>query len=397
MHRFHALLIPSLSAVLCLSLSAGAGTPPPIDLRVVTYNVQNGLGAPGSDQQIAAGSFMTWLDQDGAGPNTGLRPDVVFLQECDQSSFSQLTAFRDAYLPGYSISTAAGDGFNFNATLVRPDITVVTSSSLNVGGPRGVVKTRMRVPGALQDVLVYNAHFKSGGDSSSQNQRRGNANVSGQNVLFEVQFGNPPSNVIFAGDLNSNNNQDGTISGLFNDLSQNPPVPTGMLNLPVESLVNAANPNITSFVTFPSSGSRLDYVCLDAVLADFYDADNNGSFSQTELNSMGFVYFSQDDAGQRSNGNATATSAVSDHRPVVFDVKLPRDPMIPFFAPSDIDQDGALDIEDLHLWESRFAQTAPPQPSPAADVDGNRNVDLADRAVIRTSLRSTELADILAP
>lgn len=377
--------VPSLTHVY-------AGDPPPVPLRVVTYNVKEGIGSPGSPNANAIGKFLTVLDEDGAGPNMGLRPDIVCLQECAQATPSDVTNFRNTFLPGYQFVSASGDGFNFNATLIRPDITIVSTTSLNVGGPRGVVKTKVRVPGALRDLIIYNAHFKSGSSSADRQQRTTNATNSGNNVSFELQFGGGV-NVIFAGDLNSNNNQDGTITPLF-FTSTDPPVSSGILNLPVETLAGAANPGVTVYTTFPSSNSRLDYVCLDTELAAFFDADMNGAYSQNELNSMGFVYYSNEDGGLRSNGDATATNNTSDHRPVVFDVLLPRNPALPYYVPADVNQDGVVDAEDLQQWETLFAQTAPPAPSPAPDVDGSRNVDLGDRGVIRQAVRADESADM---
>lgn len=381
-----------LTAALTLTATASAGTAPPVPLRVVTINVKNPLGTPGSVDAVSLGKFLTILDEDGAGPNTGLVPDVVLIQEVEQTATSNLFNFRNTYLPGYDIRTAGGDGFNFNATLVRPGITVVSHTGLNVGGPRQVGKTKIRVPGALRDVIVYNAHFKSGGAASDQSQRTSNATTSGQNVEFELLFGGGV-NVIFGGDLNSNNNQDGTISNLF-FTSINPPVSSGILNLAVETLAGAANPNTTTIVTFPSSNSRLDYICLDNELASFFDADMNGSYTQTERNTMGFVYFSNEDAGLRSNGDAAATNTTSDHRPVVFDVRLPRDPMQPYFEPTDVNQSGAITIEDLYQWENAFALTVPPTRSAAPDIDGDRNIDPQDREALRISVRAGEVADI---
>lgn len=385
--------VASFVVVTSAAVTASAGpTPPPVPLRVVTFNALGGVGAPGSFEANAMGKFITTQDVDGAGPNMGLSPDVVCLQEMNQSNTSHLVSFRDAFLPGYQIFTASGDGFNYNATLLRPGITMISHSSVNIGGPRGLAKTRIRVPGALRDVVVYNAHFKSGSDPADQTQRTGNANSSGNNVSFEYNFNNV--NVIFAGDLNSNNNQDGTLTGLF-FTSTNPLVSSGVLNLAVETLAGAANPGVTLLTTFPSSGSRLDYICLDEQLAAFFDADMSGTYSQTERNTMGFVYYSNDDAGLRSNGDATATNTgTSDHRPVVFDALLPRDPMAPYFEPADVSQDGSVTIEDLYQWENRFALTAPPAPSPAPDIDGDRNVDLDDRETIKSTLRGGEVADI---
>jgi len=110
---------------------------------------------------------------------------------------------------------------------------------------------------------------------------------------------------------------------------------------------------------------------------------------------MGFVYYSNEDSGLRANGNASATNFATDHRPVVFDVFLPRDPAVPFTPPEDVNANGAVDIEDLYLWENGFALAAPPLPIPAPDINGNRNIELADRDIIRTALRAGESADVI--
>lgn len=375
-----------LAALPVFALASIAGAQTTVPLRVVTYNVKEGLGGVGSSQYLLAGKMITNLDIDGGGPLRGLNPDVVLLQEMDQGNTLEIANFRNAYLPGYDLRSAGGDGFNYNATLVRPGITVVSHGTLNVGGPRQVGKTRIRPAGAARDVIVYNAHFKSGGAASDINQRTTNATQSGNNVSFELGTGT--SFVIFGGDLNSNNNSDNSLTNLF---------AAGMRNLPVESIAGAANPGVTNTVTFPGSGSRLDYICLDNTLANLFDADSSGSLSQSELNSIGFVYYSQDDAGLRSGGDTTVTNFVSDHRPVVFDVRIPRDPMLPSFAPTDVNQSGSTNIEDLYVWELAFAQTVPPTQSTAADINGDRHIDLSDRAAIRNPFRSAEVADITAP
>lgn len=377
---------PFIAALTVFALAAVASAQTTVPLRVVTYNVKEGLDGIGSAQYLQAGKMITSLDIDGGGPLRGLNPDIVLLQEVDQGNTLEVANFRNAYLPGYDLRSAGGDGFNYNVTLIRPGITVVSHSGINVGGPRQVCKTRIRVAGAQRDLIIYNAHFKCCGDASSLTQRTTNATQSGNNVSFEIGTGT--SYVLFAGDLNSNNNSDNTITNLF---------ASGVRNLPVESLAGAANPGVTNTVTYPSSGSRLDYICLDNNLAAQFDADNSGTFSQTELNSMGFVYYSQDDGGMRSSGDATVTNNVSDHRPVVFDLRIPRDPLLPVYALTDVNQSGSTSIEDLYLWELAYSQTAPPAPSPAADTTGDRHVDPADRAAILNPLRSSEVADITTP
>lgn len=374
----------ALSAAALHALASLALAQATIPLRVVTYNIKQGLGGANSTEFNLAGKMITSLDIDGGGPLRGLNPDVVCFQECNQAALGEVFSFRDAFLPGYDVRTYGGDGFNYNVTFVRPGITVASSSSVSIGGPRSLGKMRISIPGAARDVMIYNAHFKCCGDSASLSQRTTNANSSGNQVSFDINFASPPVYVVFMGDLNSPNNNDNTISGLFT---------AGVLNLPVESLAGAANPNVTSIATFPSSSSRLDYICLDPLLAAQFDADSNGSFTQTELNSMGFVYFSGDDAGLRSSGDTSVTSIVSDHRPVVFDLRIPRNPALPTFAATDIDQNGQTSVEDLYLWESAYALTSPPTASPAPDLNGDRHVDPTDRQTLRTSLRTGEVAD----
>lgn len=392
----HVMTIARLAMVLSMSAGAWAQTINYVPLRVVTFNVKEGFGGTGSSDFVATGNFLTNRDVDGGGPLRALNPDIVLLQECSsQDATNELTNFRNTYLPGYDIRTATGDGFIFNATLIRPGITVVSHSGVNVGGPRQVGKTKIRVPGALRDIWVYNAHFKCCGDSASRTQRTTNATNSGNNVYFESQFGGGV-NIIFAGDLNSNNNTDGTITTLFT-VSQNPFTSSGILNLPIETLAGAANAGVTNINSFyGSQQSRLDYVCLDPELASSYDADQNGTYNQTELNSMGFVYLSGDDAGLRSSGDSNATSFSSDHRPVVFDVRLPRNPALTNYDLRDVSQNGVIDAEDLYRWETAFAQTVPPTATTAPDVVLDRHVDLSDLAAIKSRVRTTELADVLA-
>ncbi len=379
--------------------------PPGVPLRFVTLNLLDGIGASGAARHLEFGKFLTILDQDGAGPTMGLQPDILALQEVTTGETTNLQNFRNTYLPGYAIYQATGDGFNYNAMLVRPGITVdeFFDITLGTGAPRRQVKLRLSVPGADKQLTVYSAHFKAGssccGPTSDQTIRTNEATSTGANARAEIDPGAYPAfpfpdplfrNVVVMGDLNSNNNNDGTIFALFNERAD-PNNPTGLMNLPVETL-NGRNSGSLIITTFPGSGSRYDYICPDFELAEFYDADMNGSLSQSEINSMGFVYYSNEDNGLRSSGDNDATNVYSDHRPVVMDLFLPRDPMIPGFDVRDVNQDGVINAEDLQEWENRFAQWVPPNPSPAPDVDGSRNVDLGDRAVIRSSVRSGEIA-----
>jgi len=371
-----------------------------VELRIVTYNVREGLGPIGSTSWNAVGDMITIFDFDGDGPNTSLMPDIVCFQEMDFQAQGELVTFRNQFLPGYSIRTASGDGFNYNAILFSPDITILAYTNLSMPGPRRVNKATFEIPGAEKTLTVYNAHFKCCGDSGSQNTRRNEANRIGEEIWRDKNIGldlngngvrdDPPGWVILAGDLNADRlNGDTTIDGVFFYEAENQP--TGVLDLPVESLFGRFS---ASFLpnTFPGfGGSRLDYICLDEELAMIYDLDGDGELSQSEINAMGFVYFSNDSTpehapGQFANGNVNATSFGSDHRPVVFDVLLPA-ATPSTFCPGDIDQNGVVDLNDLNAVLTNFG-TAPGIGGPGdANCDGV--VDLNDLNLVLSNFGCT--------
>lgn len=369
--------------------------PPPVAVRIVTFNVKEGVGNPGSSTFLAIGAFLTTNDVDGPGPNSGLNPDIVCLQEC--RSNTNLLAFRDQFLPGYQFVRVlfVDAGGNFNACFVRPDWPIVDDDALGTAGPRRALRITVSIPGALKPLTLINCHFKAFGDSASQATRTQEANTIGMIAYDDINLGvdvnddgirETDSYVIVLGDFNSNNNNDGTITGMFTHATLG--VPTGVLNLPVESLAGQNQPGL-SIATFPSSGSRLDYICLQDELALFFDADMSGTFNQDEINSMGFVYYSGDDNGMRSNGNASATSFASDHRPVVFSIWLPGDPNAGF-DPKDINFDGFVNVEDLHIWEELFFSGGS-----APDVNQDFVTNIDDRDAIRNCARMDELTDVM--
>lgn len=364
-----------------------------MELRIVTYNIREGLGPIGSTSWNAAGDMITIFDFDGDGPNTSLMPDIVCFQEMDFSAQGEVVTFRNQFLPGYSIRTASGDGFNYNATLSRPGLDIIGFGNISTPGPRNVVRTIYSIEGAEKTLTIYNAHFKCCGDASSQNTRRLEANRIGEEIWRDRNIGldlnqngvrdEPSGWVILAGDLNANTLAgDTTLNGAFFYEAQNQP--TGVLDLPVESLFGRISANFLPN-TFPGGGgSRLDYICLDEDLAMLFDANNDGQLSQSEINTMGFVYFSNDSTpehapGQFANGNVNATSFASDHRPVVFDVRLPTLPA-PEACPGDVNQDGFVNLADLNLVLANFGTSPGIGGSGDANCDGV--VNLADLNLI---------------
>jgi endonuclease/exonuclease/phosphatase family metal-dependent hydrolase len=360
-----------------------------VTIRIVTYNIKDGLGPIGSTSWNAVGDMITIFTFDENSPNTSLMPDIVCFQEMNFSAQGEVVTYRNQFLPGYSIRTASGDGFNYNATLVRPGIDIIGTTNLSTPGPRNVVRTTLSIPGAAKTLTLYNAHFKCCGDAASQNTRRNEANFIGQEIWRDRNIGldlnnngirdEPSGWVILAGDLNANTlTGDTTLNGAFFYEAENQP--TGVLDLPVESLFGRFSPNFLPN-TFPGSGgSRLDYIALDEELAVLFDADGDGELSQSEINTMGFVYFSNDSTpehspGQFANGNSNATSFASDHRPVVFDVRIPLVQSKPA-CPGDANGDGQVDLADLNLVLANFGSS--PGIGGQGDVTGDGEVNLAD-------------------
>lgn len=381
------------AGALCAAPPASANPCEPaeefVELRIVTYNIRQGLGPIGSTAWNSVGDMITTFDFDGDGPNTSLMPDIVCFQELDQQATSEVVAFRNQFLPGYGIRTATGDGFNYNAILFRPEFEVLGYTNLSTPGPRNVNRATFQIPGASKTLTLYNAHFKCCGDSGSQNTRRSEANRIGEEIWRDRNLGldldnngsreTPPGWVVLAGDLNANTlTNDTTIDGVFFYEAQN--APTGVLDLPVESLFGRIS---GSFLpnTFPGSGgSRLDYICLDEELAMLFDANGDQQLSQSEINAMGFVYFSNDSTPQHSpgrfaNGNTNATSFGSDHRPVVFDLRLPAIAG-DLGCPGDATGDGKVDLDDLNTVLTNFA--SPVSTGESGDVDCNGIVNLDD-------------------
>lgn len=404
MGRLTAAVLAAASGALLASSVAFAGSPtfPPTSVRLVTINVLQGVDSTFDenlpfDDEDALGSFLTVNDLDGAGPNRGLNPDIIALQEC--RSNVNLFSFRDTYLPGYQLFRIPDSDFggNFNAFFVRPDITVLDSDTFTGGGPRRVIRLNVRVPGALRALSVYCSHMDSGGSSNDQNNRISESSTIASQVLLEATQGLDTTDtgtidpmttdvpaadarIVVMGDLNSNNNFDGTITNLVTS-----PFLIGIDEVDYESIAGAADPGL--FTSTFQSGSRLDYILLDERFRDTYDTNGNGILEQDETNAAGFVYFSQHDNGQQANGVFDATTRASDHRAVVVDLLMETDPD-QFFAPEDINQDDLVDAEDLQSWLTDLANGGTPD-----DVNEDFVLDASDAQQIEDAARADEGMD----
>ena len=108
---------------------------------------------------------------------------------------------------------------------------------------------------------------------------------------------------------------------------------------------------------------------------DQFDTDENGIWTQAELNAAGFSYFSGDDGGQQASGDVDASQVASDHSPVVVDFVLPGSEGIP----GDLDGDGDVDHGDLGILLADWGCTGGNCPG---DCDGDGDTDHADLGVL---------------
>ena len=355
-----------------------------VSLRIVSHNVEFGVNSPGSTTYNAVADMVTVIDDDPSDGATGLMPDIVCFEEL--TNLSNLNTYRNARLPGYQIwaPTSEGDGFLFQGILVRPDITILQTGSVNTVNPRDPIFVVIQVPGSDEVLKIYCTHLKAGSSGSDQSTRLSQANTLGSAIENDIAFGFvggmplDKQHVILAGDLNSNNRQDGTIEGLFNSTSmfqccapedgsadENfmtafgvdcstmspccvPDVSVGLCNavggtfeeavtyiglfdIVYESTAQSQLGGTSEIGTRQPTETRLDYIVCDDDLALRHDTDGNGVLQSNEVGAFGFVYRAEQNApgfhtpGQFANGNVNASIEAADHRPVVADFLFTTD------------------------------------------------------------------------
>lgn len=359
-----------------------------IQLRIVTYNVKEGV-ADTVPAREALGNVLTTLDLDGGGPNTSLMPDIVCLQET--RSQSAMNSFRNDYLPGYqSIRGTITDGFNANGFFLRPDITLLRLLEVNTGGPRRVLRAILDIPGTPEHLVVYNAHFKAGGTPDDIATRTVEANALANRVASDQVNGFDldddmineffPTSFLVVGDLNQHDFSGTAIDALLSGGDNG--LPTNLNDVRMETLLGATiggTPIVLTFSTQGSFDSRYDYFLASDAVFDTFDANGNGIVNQAELNAAGFVYLSGDDFGLLSSGDVDATTAASDHAPVVLHVTLPC-------IVGDLDCDGSVGLADLSALLTAFGTSIGDMGyDPDADIDGSGSVDLGDLSALLTN------------
>lgn len=352
-----------------------------VPLRIVTFNLHEGI-AEQSDDREACGHLLTSLDLDGAGPNTSLMPDIVCLQET--TSLTALESFRDDYLPGYQvIKGPTTDGFFSNGYFFRGDLIELKFNEFGTPGPRPLLRLVLDVPGTLEHLVVYTAHFKAGQTGDDKQTRTFEANAIANRISADREYGidltgdtTPdlyPRYYFCAGDFNQHDFSEDVIDALLDGGTSG--LPTELYDMRVETLYGAQFPTFlgNTYSTRYSLSNRYDYILASDDLFDQFDTNEDETVDQDELNAAGFVYISSDDGGLQASGQADATTVASDHAPVIVDFTLPG-------ILGDLDGDGDVDLADLAALLANYGQTG--MGPGDGDLDGDGDVDLADLAAL---------------
>jgi len=353
-----------------------------VSLRIVTFNTYLGIANSSADR-TASGHLLTSLDLDGAGPNTSLMPDIVCLQET--TSLTDLEAFRDDYLPGYSvIKGPTTDGYNSNGYFFHPDLELLDFSEFPTPGPRPLLRLVVDVPATPEHLVVYTEHFKAGQTGDDPDLRHMEAIAVANRVAVDLEFGIDldgngsreftPVYYVLAGDLNQDDFGGDVIDPLLEGGSNG--LPTGLNDVRVESIFGAQSWTYLgdTFSTRTSLSRRYDYVLASDALFARLDGNGDEAVDQDELNAAGFVYISSHDDGAQASGQYDATTNASDHAPVVFDLTLPS-------VSGDLDGDGDVDLADLSALLANYGTTGGTTPE-EGDIDGDGDVDLGDLSAL---------------
>jgi len=212
--------LPVLAGVV---LGAGAGLARAVEVRVVSWNVENGVGAPGSAPFLAVRETLRRL-----------APDVIALQEvaaqspapADQAHFADLRALLvELGFPTTRTHVAtAGDGFqaqphaagDFGSTsqsLVvasRFPIARTVQIGRGVAGRREQTRfplyVKIDVPGTANDLALVNVHLKQG-DTRADEFRRGVEALRVREFLAVEGLAGGTHHVLVAGDVNEEINE----------------------------------------------------------------------------------------------------------------------------------------------------------------------------------------------
>ena len=410
------------------------------EVRVMSWNVHDGIRSTAEKQEgVNAWTALAMIV-------AALQPDLLLLQEAGDNNCygcvdsvatltttielffdggsdpflgGEVTAYVQKYAPGYSLpyifASDQSDGYNRNVVVSRypfadlngdarsqyKDIPYVSADEYapgGAGGIRGFQLAEMDLPDATYggDLVIGNAHLKSGSDADSKQQRLEAA----QNVAYVIDYWyngagtgipdphdkiadvRPPASdildeltpVIIGGDWNEDEQYDGRKG------------PAEWLTIAESSEADDGTDRDRSDMTFDDAreyfssergtlvwgGSKYDYVAWQDSIATLQRA---------------FVFNTYDTPAEclppelaTFDSPSSASGYASDHLPVLADFGLPLAGTV---CDADVDGDDDTDLNDLAALLGAYGtESGEPEYLAAADFDGDGDIDLADLAFL---------------
>lgn len=360
---------PALAVVLALVLWTGPGVA--VELRVVTWNLENGVGAPGSP---AFSAVLETLQR--------LSPDVIAFQEVDAQSAvpSQVAHFADlrALLAALGFSSSrthlatSGDEFR-GQTFVAGDFGN-SSQCLAIASRHPIIRTvqigrgavgrreqtrfplfvALDVPGTDHEVAVVAVHLKQG-DTRADEFRRAVEALRVRQFLEAEGLSGAERHVLVVGDMNEELNEPQTsafttrgVTGghVFSDGSTLPasyqpgpdvPDPMRYASFPASgfaqaglSVVPATQTDGATDRTYTFAGnSRLDYVLVGR-------ATREAGAVRAEVYHSGREPVGDGLPKAPTLPDPTLSLAASDHLPLIAEVMLEARPTLALGLPTSV-------------------------------------------------------------
>ncbi len=435
------LAIPaSVLAMLCLSGTASAWDPvtgdwsksDPTDLRVMTWNIQDGICRT-NDKLNNAGDWNAIVRIVAA-----MQPDVLILQECGDNdgngtgsgagvdNVTQLgqvlemfmhggtdtflggsvTSYVQLFVPGYDLPyihvSSNSDGFNRNVIMSRYPFQDLNGGGSNnadfilgadqyqgggTGGIRGFMFAEINLPDETYagNIVVGNAHLKSGGTASDAAERLEAA----QNTAYFIDYyyngagtgvSDPNSRVflpttgtvldentpvVWGGDFNQQPGGSGPVEWMTR--AQVTGGTDGTDRDRSDSTRDTATQPVSGETGTQGSNSKLDYLCWQDSIATarrsfIFRSSGSGMTSSNQPFPVSTF----------PSSVVTTSSFASDHRPVIVDFILPA-AEVSCPAPPDYVDDETLNFFDVSAFLALYNSL-----DPAADLDGSGTLNFFD-------------------
>jgi endonuclease/exonuclease/phosphatase family metal-dependent hydrolase len=311
---------------------------PSVDLRVVTYNIGDGVRSGLDTVLRGIGDEVV---------NSVARPiDVLALQEVDPDlthAESVAGLLNGIYGAGsYSYSTVAGLGDTTQGLVYRTStVQLLSSVAFGTVSTSGIARQPLRYQlrpigyGTTNDIYLYNGHTKA--SSGSENAAR--RNVEAQAIRANADALGNGVNIIYVGDLNLYSNTEAAYNTLIASGNGQAidPLGTGSWAGSANAVKHTQSPAVTAayggqvtggvddrFDFQFVSGELNDGIGIDLLASSYHTFGNNGSTYNLAINNAANTWTWNPVGGSTVTRTSllNALASVTDHLPVVADYDI---------------------------------------------------------------------------